>query len=1061
MPPRKRTRLSCVSQIQEKSIETESGRREAEKAFHCSFCTRAFHRKEHLQRHERLHTKEKPFRCTICPAGFARRDLLARHTGLTHEKAEAPHGDPKIENSGYSASPSPSGAHPEGQNLRSPSTSRTTNPEAFQGPAGVVPDHGAELLSHSAPASSHLTSSTPTLDVGLAEQANSISDFDLFIDSINGTYDGDLSSFYVDPTLLQLAPSGLFPTFESLQLQDSDTQLGVSNRVYAPEPRFFDEFTSTLPSFEQSHEAKARREPQRVTQRDWDCLFTEIQHFSSVIPTEFFLPSRHTMTRYISTYFAGFHRHLPFIHLPTFSTAKCPVELILSMATIGAISAFENNNAVMLYRAAFAICNERLRQRNEQWHFMTFQTEQSALECPGPKEAIPDVPPGETKQPEPGREMGHESRFDPLPLAQALLILMAMATWGNSEAIYDEAIGIQNILINYLRAEKLLERRLSGSPEWDVWIKEEGFTRTIAIIYCFFNFHTIIYDLPPPLLNSELEIRLPSRERDWEADSEQEWQQARSKHDPEPDFQSAFALLFSPQTEKACQQHCSSLGGYTLILALIQHIYFLRSLAKCRSGDQTISPEETTSIERALINWQGGWNQDPESFLGPGSPLGPISFNSTALLRMAYIRLNVDLGPWRALNTHIPYEIALSMYNSPPPPTNSRITRAVLYSAHALSIPVKIGINIVKHNQAFSWSLQHSLCALECAFIISKWLIAIQPDVTGGTMDEEEARLHAYIVDMATEAEAGGEMDSVSSADLCTRVVRIWAVIFSGKAHWNVVRMIGKILDAYAKILECGVFENEFLLVSPTTMSSPSPINAAPHIQQLLSQLHKISLEQEAGISKTGKVFSADILGDLEDKQSKTSPRDDFDRLMLDKFIALDEDKCQFVYQLINATGATNVVEAGTSFGVSTIYLALAIAKTTAATGKSGVVIATEKESEKAAIARKYWAQCGPEVEQQIDLREGDLLQTLRDGLPEVDLLLLDIWSALALPTLKTVLPRLRPGAVVLTDNTISGAKGYADLLAYLREPANGFQNMTLPFTNGFEMSVYRPDGRN
>lgn len=112
---------------------------------------------------------------------------------------------------------------------------------------------------------------------------------------------------------------------------------------------------------------------------------------------------------------------------------------------------------------------------------------------------------------------------------------------------------------------------------------------------------------------------------------------------------------------------------------------------------------------------------------------------------------------------------------------------------------------------------------------------------------------------------------------------------------------------------------------------------------------------------------------------------------MLDKFIALDEDKCQFTYQLINAMGATNIVEAGTSFGVSTIYLALAVAKTTAATGKSGTVIATEKEKAKAAIARKYWAQCGASVEQQIDLREGDLLETLKDGLPEaVDLLLLD-----------------------------------------------------------------------
>ncbi|KAJ5770864.1 S-adenosyl-L-methionine-dependent methyltransferase [Penicillium nucicola] len=241
-------------------------------------------------------------------------------------------------------------------------------------------------------------------------------------------------------------------------------------------------------------------------------------------------------------------------------------------------------------------------------------------------------------------------------------------------------------------------------------------------------------------------------------------------------------------------------------------------------------------------------------------------------------------------------------------------------------------------------------------------------------------------------------------------------------------------------------------------MSHPSPIKAAPHILQLLSQLHQISLEQEASISQKGKVFSSDILDDLEDKKSKTNPKDDFDRLMLDKFIALDEDKCQFTYQLINSMGATNIVEAGTSFGVSTIYLALAVAQTKSATGKSGIVIATEKEKEKAAIARKYWAQCGKEVEQEIDLREGDLLETLADGLPQIDLLLLDIWSALSLPTLKTVLPRLRPGAVVLTDNTISGVKGYADLLAFLGAPENGFQNMTLPFTNGFEMSVYRPE---
>lgn len=169
-------------------------------------------------------------------------------------------------------------------------------------------------------------------------------------------------------------------------------------------------------------------------------------------------------------------------------------------------------------------------------------------------------------------------------------------------------------------------------------------------------------------------------------------------------------------------------------------------------------------------------------------------------------------------------------------------------------------------------------------------------------------------------------------------------------------------------------------------MSSPNPVDAPQHVLQLLSELHKKSLEQEATISKNGKFISTAVLG----KGPAANPQAELDQLMLDKFIALDEDKCQFTYQLINSMGATNIIEAGTSFGVSTIYLALAVAKTTAATGKSGTVIATEKEKSKADIARGYWHQCGEIVEKQIDLREGDLLETLKEGLPEIDLLLLD-----------------------------------------------------------------------
>ncbi|KAK2471318.1 hypothetical protein H9L39_17549 [Fusarium oxysporum f. sp. albedinis] len=50
----------------------------------CGTCQRYLARLEHLQRHERCHTKEKPFECPECSRCFARRDLLLRHRKKLH-----------------------------------------------------------------------------------------------------------------------------------------------------------------------------------------------------------------------------------------------------------------------------------------------------------------------------------------------------------------------------------------------------------------------------------------------------------------------------------------------------------------------------------------------------------------------------------------------------------------------------------------------------------------------------------------------------------------------------------------------------------------------------------------------------------------------------------------------------------------------------------------------------------------------------------------------------------------------------------------------------------------
>ncbi len=221
-----------------------------------------------------------------------------------------------------------------------------------------------------------------------------------------------------------------------------------------------------------------------------------------------------------------------------------------------------------------------------------------------------------------------------------------------------------------------------------------------------------------------------------------------------------------------------------------------------------------------------------------------------------------------------------------------------------------------------------------------------------------------------------------------------------------------------------------------------SPLND-PKLETLLDRLHS---QSDAQVDETNAYYARrEQEGTLDEKNSFD---DDMHRFFSDKMVALDRDKAEFCYQLCRSLRATRVVEAGTSFGVSTLYLAAAVRDNQI---ENGVVIGTENEPKKAEIARAHFKEAG--LSEFIDLREGDLRQTLMDVGGPVDFMLVDIWEV-ALPALERVSPSLRPGAIVVCDNTTSCADEYRDYFEFVNDPGNRFRTMTVPFAGGFELTV-------
>ena len=116
------------------------------------------------------------------------------------------------------------------------------------------------------------------------------------------------------------------------------------------------------------------------------------------------------------------------------------------------------------------------------------------------------------------------------------------------------------------------------------------------------------------------------------------------------------------------------------------------------------------------------------------------------------------------------------------------------------------------------------------------------------------------------------------------------------------------------------------------------------------------------------------------------------------------------LYILARAKRPNIIVEFGTSYGISTIYLAAAVAD-----NRKGHVVSTELNTAKVAAARANLTEAC--LADHVTILPGDAMTTLNDVPGPIDLVLLDGWKDLCLPLLRSLESRLAIGALIVADD--------------------------------------------
>lgn len=128
-----------------------------------------------------------------------------------------------------------------------------------------------------------------------------------------------------------------------------------------------------------------------------------------------------------------------------------------------------------------------------------------------------------------------------------------------------------------------------------------------------------------------------------------------------------------------------------------------------------------------------------------------------------------------------------------------------------------------------------------------------------------------------------------------------------------------------------------------------------------------------------------------------------------DAYLSISREQGENLKELIIENKFKNIVEFGTSFGISTLFLAQGVLET------KGRIITTELIESKAKKAIENFKNAG--VNDLIEVRIGNAMETLKNHNTSIDLLLLDGWKDLYLPLFKLLEPNFHANTLIYVDN--------------------------------------------